>query len=462
MENEKTHEVASKENVLERLGGFFTNISLRWMPDAFIFALLLTLLTIVLASIFTPKSPIDIVFNWSDRFWGVLKFSMQSSYGLILCTMLAMSPVFRAAFVKLAALPKTHFQVQLLNVVVAISLLVFHWGMLVAAGLFAREIAIASKRKGLKVHYPLLVAGAYAGLLPWHLGLSGASQLLVATPGNFLEKTVGLIPTSQTLFNPYSYGALILLVIVAIGTIVLMTPRENIEELPEEIAALAEVKPLPKVGGVWDMILDNKILGVVAGGVMIIAILVDMIGYGKGWNLILFIFVLYALSLVIHMSLRTFCESVFGSVRAASQIFLQFQFYGGIMGLMVWSGLAMVIAGWFASIATVDTWPFWSFIQAGVVNIFVPSGGGQFTATAPIIIETTKMIGTPLAPTIMTTFAMGDQLTNMIQPFWILPILGVAGIALRKVMGYAGVVLVVGFIASTAWIFIMTPLMGLL
>jgi short-chain fatty acids transporter len=462
MKNESTQEKAARGNVLERLGGFFSDVSLRWMPDAFIFALILTLLTMVMAAIFTPKGPADIVFHWSERFWGVLKFSMQSSYGLMLCTMLAMSPVFRAGFVKLAALPRTHFQVQLLNVVVATLLLVFHWGMLVAAGLFAREIAIASKKKGLKVHYPLLVAGAYAGLLPWHVGLSGASQLLIATPGNFLEKTIGLIPTSQTLFHVYSYGGLILLSIVAIGTIVLMTPRKKIEELPEEVAALAEMKPLPKVGGIWDNILDNKILGVALGGVMIIAILVDMIGYGRGWDLNVFIFVLYALSLVIHMSLRTFGESIFGSVRSASQIFLQFQFYGGIMGLMVWSGLAMVIAGWFASLSTQLTWPFWNFVQAGVVNMFVPSGGGQFTATAPIIIETSKMIGTPLAPTVMTTFAFGDQLTNMIQPFWILPILGVAGLALRRVMGYAAVVLVAGFIATTAWIFIVTPLMGLL
>lgn len=461
MRNEGDEARVVKEGVLERLGEIFTNFSLRWMPDAFVFALLLTLIAMVLASIFTPHNPLDVIFHWSDGFWGVLKFSMQSSYGLILCTVLAMSPILRRAFAKLANLPKTHVQVQLLNVTVAVLLMAFNWGMLVAAGLFAREIAIASKKKGLKVHYSLLVAGAYAGLLPWHVGLSGASQLLLATEGHFLVDQTGVIPTSQTLFHPYSYGAFILLSVVVIATIVLMTPKGKIEELPEDVIALAELRPLPNVGGIWDKILDNKILGVLLGTIMLVAIVWDMAVYGRGWDLNLFVFVLYGLSLVIHMSLRTFCESIFDSVRAASQIFLQFQYYGGIMGIMVWSGLAMVIAGWFANISTTFTWPFWDFVQAGIVNMFVPSGGGQFTATAPIILEVSKMVNVPLAPTAITAFALGDQWTNMIQPFWILPILGVAGLALRRVMGYTAVVFILTGIAAIAWIFIATPLMGL-
>lgn len=460
---ERSIQPIEKTNILQKMGGRFSEISLRYIPDAYIFALILTLLTMVLAVIFTPKGPFEIITSWGDTgFWKVLKFSMQSSYGLILCTILAMSPIFRKIFVKLAAIPQTHLQVQLMNVFIALLLNSFHWGMLVAGALFAREIAIAAKHKGLKVHYPLLIAGAYAGNVTWHLGLSGASQLLIATPGNFLEKTMGLIPTSETIFHPYSYLAWIVLSFVSIMTITLMTPRNNITEIPEEVSdAGTEVKSIQKLGGIWDAVIDSKLIGIVLGVLMIVGVLVDMIGYGRGWDLNVFIFVLYGLSLLFHSSLRTFCESVFDSVRAASQIFLQFQFYGGIMNLMIWTGLATVIAGWFTSIATTYTWPFWNFIQASVVNLFVPSGGGQFTATAGIIIEASKNLNVSMAPTVMTSFAMGDQLTNMLQPFWLLPILGVAGIAVRSVMGYCAVVFVNVFIFTTAWLLIITPLMGL-
>lgn len=216
-----------EEGRLERLGAKMSEISLKYMPDAFIYAILLTFVTWILAMLLTPKTPAEILLNWGEHFWGVLKFSMQSSYGLMLCTILAVSPIFREALRRVAAIPRTHFQVQLLNVTVATLLMLFHWGMLVAAGIFARELAIASKRRGLRVHYPLLVAGAYAGLLPWHLGLSGASQLLIATKGHFLEKEIGIIPVTQTLFHPYSWGACVILSIITILTIAYMTPKDE-------------------------------------------------------------------------------------------------------------------------------------------------------------------------------------------------------------------------------------------
>ena len=454
----------AKAGILERLGDRFTEYSRRFMPDAFIFALLLTFATWILAMIFTPKTPIEILLNWSEGFWGVLQFSMQSSYGLILCTMLAMSPIFKAGFKKLASIPRTHTQVQLLNVTISILLMTFHWGMLVAAGIFARELAIVSKKRGIKVHYPLLIAGAYAGLAPWHLGLSGASQLLIATEGNFLEGVVGVIPTAMTLFHPYSYGALVLLSIVTITTITLMTPtaKEKIEEAPDEVFISSEEKPFSRAGGIWGKFLDSKIWGIAFGVLILSSIAYDMAVYHRGWDLNSFIVVLYGLGFIMHMSLRTFSESIWDSVRAGSQIFLQFQFYGGIMGLMVWTGLANVIASGFASVANTYTWPFLNFIQAGIVNFFIPSGGGQVTATGQIIAQATEMIGSPFAPTIITTFAMGDQWTNMIQPFWAIPVIAIAGLHVRRIMGYTTVVLIATGIAAAAWILIVTPLMGVM
>lgn len=454
-------EKAQKEGVLEILGYKFTDLSMRYMPDAFVFALLITFATWILAMIFTPKNPFEVIVGWSEGFWGILEFSMQSSYGLILCTILAMSPVFKIGFEKLAGIPKTHKQVQLMNVTVSVLLMTFHWGMLVAAGIFAREIAVSSKKRGIKVHYPLLIAGAYAGFAPWHLGLSGASQLLVATEGNFLQDLVGVIPTSMTLFHPYSYGALILLSLVTILAITFMTPKdaEKIEEAPKEIFASYENRPSRKALGNF---FDNKIFGIIFGLIIISAITFDMVVYERSWDLNSFIIVLYGLGLMMHMFLRTFSESIWDSMKAASQIFLQFQFYGGIMGLMIWTGLADVIATGFANIADASTWPFLTFIQAGLINFFIPSGGGQFAATGHIITEATRIIGSHFSPTIITDFAMGNQCTNMIQPFWAIPVIAIAGLHVRRIMGYTAVVMLMTGIASSLWIFIVTPLMGVM
>lgn len=450
-----------KVGILERIGDIFTRFALRFIPDAFIYALLLTFITIILALILTPRGIHELISAWGERFWGILRFSMESSYGLITCTIIAFSPAFRRMLRKVAELPKTHFQAQLLNVAVATALMNFHWGMLTAAGIFCRELAIACYRKGLRVHYPLLVAGAYAGLLPWHLGLSGASQLLCATKGHFLEKEIGIIPTSQTLFHPYSYIPLILLSIVTIVTIIYMTPKspERIIAIPAEVlerslGAEEAPKPsqLPKLKRLSAR--ADEVLSILIGLVILFAIFYDIFARGRGWDLHAFIVTLFGLGLIFHRSLKGFARGIQESLRAASQIFLQFQFYGGIMGLMVFSGLASVIAWAFASISTRYTWPLFNWIQASIINIFVPSGGGQWTATAHIMVEASKIIGTPIAPTTITTFAMGDMWTNMIQPFWALPILGIAGLSIRDIMGYCAVVLITTGIVIALWILI--------
>lgn len=228
--------------------------------------------------------------------------------------------------------------------------------------------------------------------------------------------------------------------------------------LVKEVEETAE----KKVEGIIGKLLESRIIVVIMGVVLLAAIFYDMIGKGRGWDLNAFIAVLYGLGLLIHKSLRTFFEGIWDAVRAASQIFLQFQFYGGIMGIMAWTGLAKVIAMGFASISNRYTWPFFNFIQASIINLFVPSGGGQFTVTAHIMIEASKLIGTPIAPTMMTTFAMGDQWTNMIQPFWAIPVIAVAAVSVRKIMGYCAVVLITTGIATLLWIAIMTPLLGVM
>jgi len=146
------------------------------------------------------------------------------------------------------------------------------------------------------------------------------------------------------------------------------------------------------------------------------------------------------LGILLHKTPRRYLHSLNNAVKGSAGIILQFPFYSGIMGMMIASGLAATISGWFVSISSESTLPFFAFLSAGLVNIFVPSGGGQWAVQGPIMIPASIELGTPLAKTAMAV-AWGDAWTNMIQPFWALPALGIAGLGARDIMGYCLVAL---------------------
>ncbi|MEE2862128.1 MAG: TIGR00366 family protein, partial [Pseudomonadota bacterium] len=108
----------------------------------------------------------------------------------------------------------------------------------------------------------------------------------------------------------------------------------------------------------------------------------------------------------------------------------------------VQSGLAASLSEWFVSISTAQTLPFWSFIAAGIVNIFVPSGGGQWAVQAPVMLPAAQALGADL-PRVAMAVAWGDAWTNLLQPFWALPMLGIAGLQAKDIMGFCVINLVV-------------------
>jgi short-chain fatty acids transporter len=162
----------------------------------------------------------------------------------------------------------------------------------------------------------------------------------------------------------------------------------------------------------------------------------------QGFNLNVFIAMLLGLGLIFHGHLGSYLEVLGDALEGASQIMVQFQFYGGIMGVMAWSGLAELIASTFASHATETTWYLFTFLAAGIVNFFVPSGGGQWVVTGQVFADATAQITQAKMNLMVIAFGMGDQWTNMIQPFWAIPVLGIAGLSIRDMMGYTAVLFV--------------------
>lgn len=449
-----TGEMGAVSRFFTSLGDAASAFVERYLPDAFIFALLLTFLTMIVAVVFTEEGPVSVATHWGMGFWEVLAFSMQASLALLTGWALADSPPVKRALRRVANIPTSQLQAVFVVALCGQLLGLFHWGVVLIAGaILAREVGIEMSEKGIPVHYPLLVAAAYAGLLPWHQGLSGAALLLAATPDHFAEETMGVVPVSETIFNPFNIAIVASVVVVVVIVMPLMAPaRENITTVPEE--KLRASRRVTTDGGVpphrfdesrlKQFLLDSKLVCIGTGTLIWAGLLylfatepvIDV------FNINIFISMMFGFGFLAHMTLRSYIEVFYEAIQGASQIIIQFQFYGGILGIMVFSGLVELIAETAASIATETTWYLMVFISAGVVNFFVPSGGGQWTvmgeiyATATLGIEGTEMNHMLIA------FAMGDQWTNMIQPFWAIPVLGIAGLSIRDMMGYVGVLFV--------------------
>jgi short-chain fatty acids transporter len=149
------------------------------------------------------------------------------------------------------------------------------------------------------------------------------------------------------------------------------------------------------------------------------------------------------LAIVLHKRFSDFLNAVEEAIKGTSGILIQFPLYFGIMGIMKSTGMVIMISDFFVSIANETTLPILTFFSAGLVNIFVPSGGGQWAIQGPIVVESAIQLGVPLPKAIMA-LAYGDQITNMLQPFWALPLLGITKLKAKEILPYTLILMLVG------------------
>ena len=320
-----------------------------------------------------------------------------------------------------------------------------NWGFgLIVGALLAKEMA----RQVENVDYRLLIASAYSGFLVWHGGLSGSIPLVIATPGHFLEAQMGVIPTSATIFTVYNLAIALVLLAALPFVNRLMLPARG-ERVVVDVAKLNDdEKRADDLRGTPAEKLETTpwlslIIGI--GG---LAYLISYFASGGGLGLNIVIFLFLILGIILHRTPRNYLDSFIEAVQGSSGIILQFPFYAGILGMMSDSGLVDLIAGWFVAISTAGTLPFWSFISGGIVNFFTPSGGGQWAVQGPIMIQASEQLGADLAKVAMGV-AWGDAWSNMVQPFWLLPALGIAGLEARDVMGFCIMALLVSGVIIT-------------
>jgi len=421
----------------------------RYIPDPYLYALLLTFFTAAAAWLWTGSTPEKIVTAWYDGIWAILAFAMQMALILSTGVTLAEAPAVKGVLQRLASIP-SHQRSAAITVFLSGAIASWlNWGFgLVVGALVAREVA----KRVREADFGLLVASAYMGNIVWASGLSSSIALASATPGsalNIIEKETGRIAgLNETIFTAYNLVPTVLVFcLIPLMLAAIAPPASEMKRVdPEGLKSQDMAPSRPAAEKTFASTLENA---------WFISALLVTIGLYYEWTIVRtrgftldingMIFIALMLGLIFHGRPIRYVHAFNAAARTVGPILLQFPLYGGIMGMMTGTGLAAVIAEVFVSFSTHGTLPFWTFVSSNIISLFVPSGGGHWAVQGPFMIPAAVNLKVDPALTAIAT-AMGEQTANMIQPFWALPILAIAGLGIKDIMGYCVIALGVGFV----------------
>jgi len=352
---------------------------------------------------------------------------------------------------------------------VCVFLGLINWGLaLIFGAILARKVAEHSVEKGYPINYPLIAACGYTGLMVWHGGISGSSLLKVAEPGHLRKLTSNnaffgavdlpdFIGFSQTVFSEMNVAiSLALLVIIPFGAYALGKNSPSTHNILRKFKLDDDSEGN---GTGWAERFDHKLgPALIIGFLVLLTItVVATLSINSGNNDFInpnFInSALLGLGLIAHGSLSRYAWAVKQAIPGASGILIQFPLYFGILGIMQSTGMVSSISNLVASISGPNTFFVNTFFSAGFVNILVPSGGGQWMVQGPILLETASKLNLPLSKSIMA-LAYGDQITNMLQPFWALPLLSITGLKAREILPYTLFFMLIGIVIYIAGLLI--------
>ena len=446
----------------------------RFLPDAFVFCIILTIVVFIAAMPVAGMNPIEVANAWGSGVWGLLAFSMQMALVLVLGSALANAPAIKKLIVKLAGVPKKPVGAVAFVTVISAICCFINWGFgLIIGAVLAKEVA--KKIKGLD--YRLIIAAAYSGFVIWHAGISGSIPLgmTALNADGVVDNTAGavteIVPTSQTIFSAWNLIMVLAVVVVVAFVNAKMHPDPKdvvsidpklLEDAPDntEVKARKDQTPAEKLEN--SMVLSYIV--VVIGAIYLIYYFVNAGSILNALSLNIVNLIFLILGIAFHKTPISYVRAITESAESAGGIILQFPFYAGIQGMMVTVGsngvsLASAISTAFVNISTPRTFPVLCYLAAGIVNFFVPSGGGQWAVQGPIMMPAGLELGVTPAVTAMG-IAWGDAWTNMLQPFWALPALGIAGLGARDIMGYCAIVLIASGIVTALGFLFLVPLLA--
>tara|TARA_B100000886_G_scaffold331045_1_gene282157 strand:- start:522 stop:1883 length:1362 start_codon:yes stop_codon:yes gene_type:complete len=444
---------------LDALAKPFVSLVGRFYPDAFIFVIVLSIFTFIFALIFTESNAVDTITAWGNGLPKLFTFTAQISIIMITAHALAHTEPVEKVLNRIGSVPNSSIQAYALVTFVSGLASLFAWSFgLIVGGIISKFVALGCKQKKIKVHYPLLVASAYSGYVIWHMGYSSSAALFVASENHMLKDKIGIIPVTETIFT--SFNITIAIITLAAITIInpLMRPASNREILQVD-SSVFKNNSITEHNKTKDLTFaqkleNNKFISFFFGGVLLFFILFTFLKKGFFLDLNFVSWTFLCLGLLLCNSPMHYVKLVNNAAPTVGPIILQYPFYAGIMGIMADTGLIQVLANNIVELSSSGMLGFYSFLSAGLVNMFIPSGGGQWAVQGPVMIEAAQKLGVEPYVVVLGV-AYGDQWTNMIQPFWTIPLLAIAGLHMRQIMGYTFVIFILtGFIYSTSLLYL--------
>lgn len=441
---------------------WFTDVCVRYverlMPDPYLFAVILTLLVVGLIFLLVPEANAGgIVDSWYQGVWGtnnIFTFAMQMVLILVSGYTLAEAPIIKRGLGWLASKPRNQVEGALLCFGVAAAASILNWGLgLVVGALLARQVAARLRR----VSFGYMVAAGYMGFMVWTNGLSSSIALANTDPTSKLNVihtlTHQTVPLSLTIFQPYSYLT-VLATIIVIGLAIWRMAPTTVSDTDPALFASDDESTSPVRTGRQSFAerLENLwILNVI----LFLAGATYFVRSGFALNIASMVMLFTALAALLHGTPIRFIRSFTSAAKTSGPLLLQYPLYGGIVGLLGYAPtthirpLQAVIAASIVSGATVYTLPFLNYVASVVITLFVPSGGGHWAVQGPVAVSTAIELG-QTSPAylgkISMSVAVGEAVANMIQPFWLLPVLAIAKLNVRQVMGYTVAAFVLGFV----------------
>ncbi|MGB0916257.1 MAG: short-chain fatty acid transporter [Flavobacteriales bacterium] len=439
------------------------------LPAPFTIAVILTLVTMVLALALTNSEAtgidrgIEILTFWEKGIWnsGLMVFAMQMMLILVLGHTLALTKP-ADAIISFATRFCTN-TASAAGVVTFLTIIVglFNWGFgLIFGAILARKVGEHAAKNNLNLNYPLIGAAGYSGLMVWHGGISGSAPIKVAEQGHITSLMKDIVSPEQlsllpdpVLFSETVFGnmnlTVTMLVLIVLPLFMFFLGKRSDKQTKLPSISKSESTIDTQVSGAER--LDNSNLFALGFGLLILAYSVYSAIHSfpeKGLGFInpnYINLLLLGLGVTFHGSFKNFLAAIDQAIGGAAGILIQFPLYFGIMGIMNSSGLVNTFSDFFVSISNETTFPIFTLISAGIVNVFVPSGGGQWGVQGPIILQAASELGVSIPKSIMA-LAYGDQLTNMLQPFWALPLLGITGLKAKEILPYTVALMAVGLL----------------
>jgi len=433
--------------MIKRIANSYIRFIQKYLPSPFTIAFGLTGICILLALLFTKPTEVGVasysiaIFDfWGKGIWGLLAFTAQMMLILVLGHTIALSKPANFVINQLLQLctnnARAAFVVTLFTVISGY----VNWGLgLIFGAVLARQVFEYTRIKNIQLNYPLIGACGYTGMMVWHAGLSGSAPLTVAQSGHSLVGQMGVLPLSETLFSTMNIAVFIctLVVLPLLAYLLGSTTYNNfkiIEKEPEPSAIKEAKQP---VGA--EKLDHVSFIGYFVGAMIVLYWSYSLLSNPNplnylGLDTINLLF--FGLALLSHGSIQSFLNAIDEAIKGSAGILIQFPLYAGIMGIMAHSGLLTLAAQFLVEKATATTFPLFGFMSSALVNILIPSGGGQWQIQGPILIEAAQNLNVSLSKTTMS-LAYGDQLTNMLQPFWALPLLSITQLKAKDILPYS-------------------------